>query len=281
MFVACIYNNADLVNRMSQWNEREQVYKYIADATQYEPGAAESTARRFYELVFVDGEGISCYNRQMLRDLLETHTYARWLELGTVTGISEYSMVCVTSGLPFVSGAFLTLYVEMVMLALAQRISLLDFEREISNISCKRKGEISQIHEEYLRFQGELLLQEVTAQQQGIELYELLLSSMFIERQQAALEGGIRALFEDNTAKNEKRENRILSILAALTVIDIFNIIGGLFFNPEAVHCWLWSLMGAKDPAGDVGYGLLVLFASVLSIVIIFCLWPRTRRKRK
>lgn len=276
MFVACIYGNADFANRLKQWDDISKTYKYISDADSMFPGTDNNLARRLYEMVFVDGDGMCCYNRVMLKKLLEKHIYARWLEYGTVTGITEYSMVSVTSGLSFLSLPFLTEYVEMVVLVLAQRASLLAFERIISEIACgNAKLDMNKVQKKYIKFQSELLLQEVTAQQQGIEMYNMMLDNMFINQQQSGVENQIRSLFEINSAANEKNENWILFILALLGISEVVQILTEWGANALAELGVTCSALEYLSKFGDTSRIAIAFIAIAMCFV-----WKRISGKK-
>ncbi len=87
-----------------------------------------------YAFGFVDEHGdCSCKNRVMLKDMLQKHVYARWIDYGTINVSSEYSFMCLSNGMPpFLTNPFLTQYQQMVYIALAQRASLLSLENLIS-----------------------------------------------------------------------------------------------------------------------------------------------------
>ena len=230
MFVACFYINKPFADEMIAWDEKNERYQYLSEALSKAPYET-STASRLYKLVFVDGNGISCHNRRMLYDLLEKHMYTRWVEMtyendegelktsGSFIGITEYSMVGVGDSDFVATTAFLPLYTEMAMLVLAQRASLLSFERQISD-SSRGKLNINRLQNEYVKFQSRLLLREVTPQQQGIELYDMLLKNLFIDKEKSDLESQITALFAEQTGINERDENIILAIVSALGVFD-------------------------------------------------------------
>lgn len=224
MFVACAWNNEAFVERLKQ-DEGGQ-YRYLADALQKKPDCADNVAGKLYELVFVDGTGLSCQSKPMLQQMLSDHIYSRWIEYGTLTGVSEYSLVTVTGFQPNIT-AFLTEYIEMVMLVLVQRASLLAFERQISD--CARgKLRVDKIQQDYVHFQSEYLLREVTPQQQGIELYNMLLQNLYIEEARADVEKEISALFDLDRDRSDRKDNVLLIILAVLGVCEAMG-----FFFPD------------------------------------------------
>lgn len=232
MFVACFWTNKEFVDEMSQW--QDGAYSYLRDASEYVPYKEKNRARKLYEVMFVDGDGLSCHSRQMLKEMLEKHIYHRWLEnaqekkgveekSGTITGITEYSLVSVSS-CGWLANPFLTMYIEMAILVLAQRASLLSFERLISDCS-RGRGRVRNIQKEYVLFQSRLLLQEVTPQQQGIELYDMMLENCFINKEQHDIESQIDALFSMENNLNERYDNILLAVLAAMGIFEVADIL--------------------------------------------------------
>lgn len=203
----------------------------------------DSLARKLYELVFVDGSGITCLSRTMLHTLLERHIYARWADYGTFHGITEYSMVCVSSACAdkedyIARNPFLTQYIELVMLALAQRASLIAFDRQISHVSVKIKNvrklmkpcvfskriNEQELMEAFIRFKSQLQFPEVTPQQQGIELYDMLLENLYVNKEKDQVESQITSLFDYKNFCTNKRENCfmvLVSIAGLLCVADV------------------------------------------------------------
>ena len=242
MFVAAIVSDKSFAEAMSK-RELGQ-YKYLFDAQNGNLNDGINTAKRLYEIMFVDGTGLSCYNKDMLYGALQRHIYGRWIEEGSITGITEYSFITVTNSLEYTAMPFLTQYIEIVILVLAQRASLLAFERIISEIACRKSDmSVEMVQRDYVMFQSELLLQEVTAQQQGIELYSMLLENLFINKQQKEIEGQIKSLFELNTSHHEKAENFILFILALLSISETVQTIFGDWFGLGKYICLAVSLV--------------------------------------
>lgn len=230
MFVACYINNKEFADLLAQRN-KDGEYRYLSDAEEKRPDDKDNNvSRKLYETIFVDGDGSSCHNREMLKKMLSENVYDRWIEYydsgelsGTIHGISEYSMICISASL-FSANAFLTEYIEIAMLVLAQRASLLAFERRISEVSAGKRGE-KELQEQYIDFDSQYMLHEVTAQQQGIEIFNIILEKMFIKSEKADVENQIRNLFELKNFKNDRWMNGILFGLAVLGLIEIVSII--------------------------------------------------------
>ena len=264
MFVACYYNNGKFAEEMSEWTNG--TYKYLYDAENMLPSNEKSTANRLYRMMFIDGDGITCHSRKMLKDMLEKYIYDRWVEnyydgrsSGTITGINEYCMISV-SDFEYGSVSFLSEYIEMLILVLAQRASLLSFERTISEIACEKSSfNIGKVQKSYVLFQSELLLQEVTPQQQGIELYDRMREYLYITKQQSEIESQIKSLFELNAAAHDRAENIILFMLALLGVFEVVSTAMTWWENKELC----------------VGFGWVFIFSAILMLI-----YARLRRKR-
>ncbi len=229
MFVCCFAEDKAFVNNLSERNGDE--YLFISDATEKEVKDPTNLAKQLYEFVFIDGDGISCHSRNMLKEMLEKHIYKRWLEFrlddgersGTVYGFSEYSLVCASVS-KFSALAFLTEYIEIAILVLVQRASLLAFERRISEVSRTKRGE-KDLQQRYIDFDSRYLLLEVSAQQQAIELYNAMREKMYINVEKEEVEDQIESLFDLKNYKFDKVQNGILFLLSALGILETVQII--------------------------------------------------------
>lgn len=284
MFVACYYKNGDFVDAMREWDGEN--YRYITHAKEKYPfdnSENGNAAHRLYTMMYVDGDGICCHGRNMLQDLLsDDHIYTRWLEYwyngddakefrGTITGFSEYTMISVAKKpADYLIAPFLTQYVEMAALALAQRASLLSFEYMISECAKdERNYKVENIQKKYTLFQSQILLKEVSPQQQGIEIYDRLEKNLMIEKEQSEIKDQIEGLFEQKNFYHDRKENVILFILSLLSVVEATDIVCNIL---DTMHgeAWDWiSLEGAK-------LGVMGSLIVVLLIVVPLCL----RRKK-
>lgn len=140
----------------------------------------------WYKYVFVDHEDDTCQNDEMKKKLLEDSTYYRWQKQGTLYGISRYSMVTLTDASWFASNILAmhmrTIYSRMFELIIIQRASMLRFSSEVTKVSClsrqtdRRLAErIGSLYQEYIRFINQIYFKNVTVQDQGIEIYDMLM----------------------------------------------------------------------------------------------------------
>ena len=126
----------------------------------------------------------------------------------------------------------------MVELSLIQRASILKFSDEVTRLS-KLKNEksknitedISGLYKAYIRFVNQIYFREVTAQEQGIELYNMLQEKMKIAEQVKDLDNEIEELHNyANLLEQNEQEKRIrrITILGAIFLPASFFV--GLFW---------------------------------------------------
>lgn len=227
------------------------------------PGEKEgypSISEKIYKFLFIDEDDCTCQNDEMLMHKLQEHLYTRWINYGTIHGITEYSMVCVTGTsegiVNSVINPFLVHYTEMVKLALIQRASLVKLETEVSKICTlmsyekdsreNKKGKENKdgnseqstskntqdIWKDYILFQNQILLPEVTFQEQGVEMYQMLKKNLKIEEMNEYIGSELNNLHEMSNMENSEAEkkaseklNQSLNLLAVLgTIIALIGL---------------------------------------------------------
>ncbi|WP_442765132.1 hypothetical protein [Sulfurospirillum cavolei] len=207
----------------------------------------------WYRYLFIDGNAKTCQSKKMMQSLLQHSTYDRWLNDGTLFGISRYSFVCVTSfGAGFLLTHMQTMYFQMVTLLLAYRASILKFAHEVTEISKDPDNKIKDmmaLHEQYLKFINHLFFREVTAQEQGIELFDKAMSIMNIEKSLKDLQSDIAELHAFADLKNEKRRQKSLDKIGKIgAYVLVPTLIAGIFGMNTLDDGWfkdnnlLWTL---------------------------------------
>lgn len=215
----------------------------------------------WYKYVFVDGSEATCQNADLKTLLLQKATYPRWQKWGTLYGISRYSFVMLTNSgcLDFLLRYFETQYVKMSELALIQRASILRYTKalqECTNTKAEFKNIniLSEYYEEYLHFLNNYRFTNISAQDQAIELYEMLCNSIHIKEDSVLLDQQFNELQEFMELQEEKKANKEaqnLNRLASYAVpVTIVSAIFGFFFHDnfgtEQVcdfHVDLWMLL--------------------------------------
>lgn len=229
MFVNCWYGNDTLSKEIK------------------ENGEEFSKGEFWYQYVFVDnGESISpytstCQNDKMRENLLKDSTNTRWQKFGTLYGVTRYSIVVITDrefyGKNIISMHMRTIYSRMFELAIIQNASLLRFSEEVVQVSDLKGNNgkdiaerIGSLYKEYIRFMNQAYFSNVTAQDQGIELYGMMLKQLNLESQIKELKDEISELYQYITLIIDQKRNKNgedLNLLAAICLPA--TIIAGLF----------------------------------------------------
>jgi len=162
----------------------------------------------WYKYLYIDSEKLTVQNEDMKKEFIEKSTYKRWTNCQTLFGISRYSFVLSKNvKLEFINVHVKTLYYEMVCLILAQRASILNFSDEVSKISSFNNEDserINDLYKNYIEFTNRLYFREVTAQEQGIELYNMLLDINNVNNEISKLKEEMATLY--NYAKYLKSQ---------------------------------------------------------------------------
>lgn len=160
-------------------------------------------------------------------------TYFRWQEYGTLYGYSKYSFVVLTNtdfGYGVLLHQFRTMYSRMLELALVQRASVLKFSGEVTRLSNLHEQDkalgtrIRDLYREYIRFVNQIYFREVTAQEQGIELYQALQQQIHLKEQVESLDAEIGELHQYATLLEDRQQNDKLALITK---------IGGMFLIPS------------------------------------------------
>ncbi len=236
MFVISHIFNEELINELSIYDKKKEEYAYL-------------TSTKWYRYVFVDDSNPTCKSKPMLKKQLTEHTYDRWIEDGQLYGISRYSFALLTNKSWFacniVSKHIKTIYFEMVMLCLLQRAYVIYCGNEIARISksikhtdkdiAKNRDDISFLSEEYIRFVNRIYFREITPQEQGIELYDMLQEHLRIEDHTKKLElefAELNHLSEIIKTQESAKRNKLIQQLGAFFAVPAFIL---TFTNHEKI----------------------------------------------
>lgn len=183
--------------------------------------------------VLVDTRDACIQNEKMSRDFLAANSYLRWQKWGTIYGYSRYSFVGISStdfGVNIAQPQYKTMYSRMFELALVQRASVLKFSGEVTRLSnldekdSRLIGKISDLYREYIRFVNQVYFREVTAQEQGCDMYRALQQQINLKEQVESLDNEIEELHQYATLIEDRDQNKKLGLLTK---------IGGMFIIPS------------------------------------------------
>ena len=194
---------------------------------QYAFEETEEFSKSIYEYVFVDpAGGCSCNDKSMRSELLQTHLNRRWLENGTLYGASQRSFVALGSaGMPdYVVTSFLTLYMQFACLAVACYATLNKFEQEIAQVSHQpdspeKRLAVLDIRERFLQYQSRLGSNNITYQEQGIELSQLVRNALGVQDVEEIITKRLDALFSATDTRMTFDFNKLGWIIAWLEIV--------------------------------------------------------------
>ncbi len=283
MFTICWYGNDQCANLLKekQWIRELSRYEYNYEKNEL-----------WNRFVFVDNRSSGLDNQNFLNTLNIQHTYDRWVNAGTFYGISRYSFILLTNRSWFATNILLshlqTMYFQLVMLVLLQRASLLRFSDEATKVRFlegtkkvndlkSRLEYVEQLYEKYLHFVNKIFFREPTAQEQGIELYDMLLEKMRIEREVKDLDQELDEVHNYVSLIAQKKENEEIRTLTRLATIFLpATLVAGILgMNtlPES------SIIANYLFDGKVYMPLVVSLAlMVVSILILFGIIKKLRK---
>lgn len=252
MFVISMYMNDDLAEEMQTYDECKELYAYENDDY-------------WYRYIFVDTTEKMCQSKHMTHKLIKETTYDRWVEWRTLFGISRYSFVSLTTkefGNGILKPHMHTMYFQIFTLLLAYRASMLNFSRRVSEVTVGEKTpndlqtEVEKIYKDYINFENKLFFREVTAQEQGIEIYNQALKVMQIEKHIKDLDSEIAELHTYVSMKTENQRNDRLENISNL----------GAVFLPPALVAGIYgvNIYDFEKSTASMGIGLLAMGASAL-----------------
>lgn len=271
MFNTCWYGNAGISDRLKVF--KDDVYAYLQDDF-------------WYSFVFADPNDPTCQSKTMMKELLKTHTYDRWIEKGTLYGMSRETLVCLTHGFiekPPTDVHMRTIYYQIAVLCLIQRASTLRFSSRVTQIADLSRNtggrrdqdrilvQIDELYKNYIEFVNKLYFREVTPQIQGIEIYDKLQQVMRIERDVKDLDKEIDELHRYSVFRQQEQQNwqsRLLNIIAFIALpLAVFAGFLGMNTMPDSydlpLHLfggsWYWPFWIS-----------LVMIIGLTIIIVIF-----------
>ena len=256
-------------------DDRMYVMCQVVDKKTFDDYKTRSNLGNVYELTYIDPSGgLSCQDDEMCKELIEDAEYRRWVGYGSMYFITNYSFIFLAATPPpdYLIETFLTQYYQMTCLCIAQRASIMRFKYvaalEAKNIVGNSKidivKDIMELQEKFVRFDTQLYFEEVSYEQQAIELYDLLKKATFIEKEKEALKNQINTLYEVNNTSLEYRNN---TTMLAFTFISYLTAIAALAVSTMQITGFKETL-GLLEGGNDNCKVTLVVIAACLSAVI-------------
>ncbi len=268
--------------------EIDQEYAYKRD---------QEKAKSLYELAYVDpANGVSVSDNKMLLEFLKDALYTRWIDSGSMYMVTNYSCILLTNYADHnYRNSFLTQYYQMFCLAIAQRASIKVFKRKIASISSdfknKRNGnkkkkilqKIITLEEEYIEFTSQLCFSEVSPEQQGIELYDLMKKQFRLKDETDSLKEQIEGLYNVANIRNENESNNMMN---ALTWIAFIVSIASMAISTMQISGFLYWLTDDEVYEHSIKFGMnweaiVVVVSFTVSLVLSGIILIRSKYKNR
>ena len=192
----------------------------------------EEVAKELYSIVYIDATTSSCQSMHDIQTLLSRDLYTRWIDYGTLYASTHHSFVAIsTSDCPgYLIDYFLTLYVDMTILTLIQRATIIVYQNYASlltkgieadkkKINQAKLNTLLNLHEKYIGFQNQLLFFEVSPEEQGMELYQMLVKSLYINEEKDALAEQFKSLYDVTNANQNSTFSKYAAIMASIALV--------------------------------------------------------------
>lgn len=251
MFTMSYVIDSQTIKPLKRYRKRNSGYDYL-------------TNDFWYSYVYQDGSSPTCQSKPMMRKLLEKQTYDRWIEKksgngepeGLLFGVTRYSFVMLADQNWFsqniLNNHFNYQYFQLVSLALVQRAAILRFSSEASRVvniihdknEYRSASLISDLYLEYIYFVNKIYFREITPQEQGIELYDMLRDAMDIDRNVKELDVEIEELHKYAVLIEQEKGNKVASTLTWIATFFIpFSLMAAIFgFSDLYQDSFNWSM---------------------------------------
>lgn len=267
----------------------DQLAENISDAYVHRADPSDnqkSHLMKWHAISFADNNWNSCNcpDYEMVRRLAEGYTYPRWTGYNTLYSLNYHNMIQLMS---HSAPSFMTtnmdwMYYQLFLVGILQRCCLQRFYREASGILISGKGNKAilrtALKDKYIVFLNRIWSNEITEQEQGKEMFDILQKNMMLEKDVAFLDQALEELSEQERKALDTSINKILIPLSIIGGVS--SIIGLIKDQADAVQDILKELLGdgIADKALEllnkwrpcVHIGKLLLF-TLLAIPIIVC----------
>ena len=205
-------------------------------------------SNEIYSFAYIDADDSSCQSLEMRAELLKRCIYSRWRDWGTFDVVTHHSFVRVTGTSDSIKDSviypFLTQYITMAAGVLLQRATLMKLSAECAEISDeyfennqnkqrKKNSEldkrIRRLKRDYVYAQNNIFLNQFTAQEQGIDEFDMLRNEMYVEDLLKSLDDKVNGIYDFSKENAEDEENRLLNTLTEfgvpLAIMQVLTVI--------------------------------------------------------
>ncbi len=303
MHVVSWYGNSNLMNSLNKTkldkpkdNQREKGNLKQLAKWELDQSYTYEVSDWWYKYLYVD-TGVLQTNRFQRTSAIREQTYSRFVEWGTLYGVSRYSFVMITSNFSetpeYLVRHLQGMYYKMVELCLLQRATILKFSDDAARLSQavfelssgkKKKKEIeeithdiNQLYRRYIFFVNRIYFREVTPQEQGIELYDLLQKTMRIPNEVKSLDAEIcelNAFVKTVNDENQTKEAKNFTWMAAMFLGPTF-FAGVLGMNTVPIS---WANQGTWHSFG-MSLVYVVSLGCIAAIALLYIFRKQNRLK--
>lgn len=194
----------------------------LIQATQKQDELKEEQLKKLYEIAFVDNPGnVSCQSIDMLRDIMNKTIYPRWAYYKSIYLSTQHSFIYLagSKNIPsYLIDYFNSEYLDMILLALAQRVGLLKYSQQAGNSVNNNTKDLLDLKRNFVTFKNQFLLPEISAQEQANDLYAILQDNLRISSYSDILNDQISSLTEIAQVESESKLNSDVFWLTIVTV---------------------------------------------------------------
>lgn len=238
-----------------------------------------------YELAYVDANSCTCQSDIMREELLQKCIYDRWINYGTIYTITPQAFLCISSD-NITMKSFCNMYIDMCVLSLVQRVTLINFqdialglskglEKVGKVINTNKIKELMDLQERFIAFQNQINLQEISSQEQAVELYQKLKDASFVEELTGALKEQLDALYDATNTNQEYSFNK-WALLLAITAIGID--IPTFLFRADGKLFFLASRMNWQSICIEVIPHAVILIITIAALIYFLFKFNRKRK---
>lgn len=178
--------------------------------------------KQLYAWVFIDKEEATCQSNNMLYQELSRTLYTRWSGWGSLYLVTPHSLLYLSSSEttpPYLIEYFLTEYLEIILITLSQRLGILKFSYEANEKVKNKPKEIVEFQEKYVEFKNQFMLSEISAQEQGVEIYQLLQNNLYFSKHKEILDNQLTSLYEISQNKMSTKLSCSANVIAVASLI--------------------------------------------------------------
>ena len=229
----------------------------------------------FYEYTFVDkADSSNDLTEDFITSLMEQNSYQRWKSHHY--GISNYSFMClgVKNGFneKIINTHIEGIYYEMIAIHLMQKASLQKFSNDLSKINSL--NEFQKIQKSYLDFIADYCYGDLTAQEQGIELYDMVKKITGISEKIEQVNSKINRLVDfykqENDAKSNSKMNRLTVMVGILGIFSYYESIKTTKIRFSWQGAWIGEVIKIDD---TFNYLRQIRLSDILLLIIYFSLF--------